>query len=116
MSYTSADRNQLVSDLSVHAPQPCRLVSSLALCCARPQAAKAPSPDLSAREVAAAQHLTEHALHLQRRQRALIGRTGAAVLRLQNLSASLTAFSAASSLPPQVCNRHQACTRGHFLL
>ena len=85
-----------------HAAMPASKSATLYLPCPLAQAAQAPSPDLSAREVAAAQHLTEHALHLQRRQRACLGRMGAAVLRLRRLSAALAAFSAASSLPPQV--------------
>jgi hypothetical protein len=66
------------------------------------QAAKAPSGDLSQREVAAAQHLAEHSLHLQRCQRALLGRAAAAAARMRALSAALSAFAAASCLPSQV--------------
>lgn len=71
------------------------------------QASQAPSKDLSQREIAAAQRLSEHALFLQRRQRAFLARLGAAGARLRSLAATLSDFSAAAEaavpVPPQVC-------------
>ncbi len=73
------------------------------------QASQAPSKDLSQREVAAAQRLTEHALFLQRRQRAFLGRLGAVGARLRSLAATLSDFSVAAEalvpVPPQVCTQ-----------
>ena len=75
-----------------------------------PQAAQAPSKDLSAREVGAALHAAEHALHLQRAQRALLARLARAAARLDALARALAAFSAASAVPPQVESRPPCCS------
>ena len=66
------------------------------------QASQTPSKDLSQREVAAAQRLTEHALFLQRRQRTFLARLGAMGARLRSLAATLSDFSAAADAPAHV--------------
>ncbi len=70
--------------------------------CGCAQTAQAPSKDLSQREVAAAQRLSEHALFLQRRQRAFLGRLSTAAERLHSLSSTLSDFSASADAPPAV--------------
>ncbi|EIE25917.1 hypothetical protein COCSUDRAFT_12734, partial [Coccomyxa subellipsoidea C-169] len=52
------------------------------------------------RSVAAAQRLSEHALFLQRRQRAFLGRLSTAAERLRSLSSTLSDFSASVDAPP----------------
>ncbi|KAK9820997.1 hypothetical protein WJX81_006213, partial [Elliptochloris bilobata] len=61
------------------------------------QACKAPHADIAAGEAEAAVRLCEHLLHLQRRQRAWLGRTGVRLARVRALSAALAAFGQPSS-------------------
>ena len=65
------------------------------------QASKAPSKDLSGREVAAAARFSEH-LFLQRRQRAFLSSLGHAHVRLSALADLLSAFAEAEHIPDQV--------------
>lgn len=77
------------------------------------QAAQAPSKDLSAREVTAAERLSEHALFLQRRQRAFLRRLGSTATRAHSLADILAAFGdssneelpGVSAVPPQAAFR-----------
>jgi len=77
------------------------------------QAAQAPSKDLSAREVTAAERLSEHALFLQRRQRAFLRRLGSTASRAHSLADILAAFGdssngelpSVSAVPPQAAFR-----------
>jgi hypothetical protein len=60
----------------------------------RAQACKAPHADIAAAEAEAAARLCEHLLHLQRRQRAFLGRAGARLARLRAAAEALAAFGA----------------------
>ena len=66
------------------------------------QASKAPSKDLSAREIAATERFSEHLLFLQRHQRAFLSGLGIANARLLALANLLSAFADADSIPDQV--------------
>ena len=66
------------------------------------QASKAPSKDLSGREVTAAERFSEHLLFLQRRQRAFLSSLGHAHVRLSALADLLSAFAEAEHIPDQV--------------
>ena len=70
------------------------------------QASKAPSKDLSAREIAAAERFSEHLLFLQRHQRAFLFGLGVAHARLLALANLLSAFADAESIPEQVPHCH----------
>ena len=72
----------------------------------RLQASKAPSKDLSAREIAAAERFSEHLLFLQRHQRAFLSGLGIAHARLLALANLLSAFADADSIPDQVPHCH----------
>lgn len=61
------------------------------------QACKAPHADIAAAEAEAAARLCEHLLHLQRRQRAYLGRLGARLARVCALAGTLAAFGRADS-------------------
>ena len=74
----------------------------------RLQASKAPSKDLSAREIAAAERFSEHLLFLQRHQRAFLFGLGAAHARLLALANLLSAFADADSIPEQVPHCHSS--------
>jgi len=60
----------------------------------RAQACKAPHADIAAAEAEAAARLCEHLLHLQRRQRAFLGRAGARLARLRAAAQAVAAFGA----------------------
>ena len=66
------------------------------------QASKAPSKDLSGREVAAAERFSEHLLFLQRQQRAFLSGLGQEHARLSALADLLSAFAEAEHIPDQV--------------
>ena len=56
------------------------------------QACKELHADIAAGEAEAAARLCEHLLHLQRRQRAYLGRLGARLARMRALASALAAF------------------------
>lgn len=56
------------------------------------QACKEPHADIATGEAEAAARLCEHLLHLQRRQRAYLGRLGARLARVRALASALAAF------------------------
>jgi hypothetical protein len=65
--------------------------------------------------VAAAQRLSEHALFLQRRQRAFLGRLAAAAARLRSLAATLSDFSDGADAPVTVPPQVRRCLMRHQL-